>query len=198
MIEINKAEIIEQPINIRSKTPMKKKELYGTEALAKVSSGIFELIKLGREKFGDGFDLTDLSIVISMYSPIKEISSSWNQAKLEVNDLSPEELQANTQFIIDGLLEAFDVELTSVGNKDIDKLMYVILTLGDLIDIIAKELEDGADFKDLQRLPEVVKLMLDIAFVMEEAVEEAKDLSGKEIGTVASALAYRIHTMLLR
>lgn len=170
---------------------------YGTEHLQLVEEGVFDLLKIGVDKLADGFQFTDATAIISMYSPVKQISNNWQKAQLEIKDLDAGEAGANIEFIADNIMQIFGVELEDVGELGIENLEKAIDIIFDIVEIVKTALADGLDLKDVYQVPELMHKLIDFGVIIQVAVKEAGDLNGKEVSEVARHFAEELHKALV-
>lgn len=190
MIKITPAPIVKEKIEFKKEIEiLQPLEAFmgklGTDSLQLVEEGIFDLLKVGVDKFKDGFQISDLSIIISLYSPLKGISDNIEQAKLELADLDDNEAGANIEYVVDNILTIFGVDLKDNGEMGTESLELVMNKLFEAVKIIKTAVADGIDLEDVKELPELFGTVVAFALAIGDAVEEAQDLSGSEIGDVA-------------
>lgn len=195
--EITKAPTVKEPINLKREFIMPEiKGQYGIEHIQKLHNSIFAITTVLIDKLKDGFQITDAIGFISIYSPIKDIANNWGQAKLEYCDLDERE---SSQIVGDVMARAYTLaggDLDNTGERGIDKLMFVLTKIADLVDIINEKLSDGYQPEDLNLLPEVTELILIIIKNINEATLDAKDLKGREYVEIVRYLTLRIHGAL--
>ena len=197
MNKITKANFVSENITLTSENKeLQPLEVFmgklGTENIQLLEDNIFELIKIGIDKFADGFQFTDLTAVISLYAPLKGINDSLPQAKKEFADLDAGEARANVEYISDNILQLFGVELDDNGILDTESLQFVIDKLFEAVKIVKTALADGLDIMDIKQVPELMAVMIDFALNIGDAIEEAEDLSGNEIGDVSREFAENV------
>lgn len=199
MIDITKAEIAKEPINLKRDFKMPEiKEKYGIDHIRKIDNAVFKITDVLIDKLKDGFQLMDATGIISIYSPIKDISNNWLEAKKEYKDLDPME---SSQLVVEVGTRALTIagmDLAYNGTRDISHLMYVLTKVGDLVDIINDKLKDGFQPEDIGALDEVTDLIIKVATEVSEAALDAKDLQGAEYLEIARYLTLRVHGALAK
>lgn len=198
--EITKAPIAKELIELKRELKgvgnMAIQKEYGIEHVRKIHNSVFSITDVLIDKLKDGFQITDAIGFISIYGPIKDISANWSKAKLEYCDLDNYE---SSQIVGDVMARAYTLaggDLDNTGERNIDKLMFVLTKLGDLVDTINEKLSDGMQPEDLNSLPEVTELLIAIIKDINEAALDAKDLKGREYVEIARYLTLRIHGAL--
>jgi hypothetical protein len=199
MIEITKAEIEKEKINLKREFKMPKiQEGYGIDHIRKIDNAVFKIADILIDKLQDGFQITDAIGIISLYSPAKDIANNWTEAKKEYKDLDELESSQLVSEVLTRALTTAGLDLSYNGTRDISHLMFVLTQVGDLVDVIQFKLQDGYQPEDLVLLPDVTALVIKIVNDISEAGLDAKDLQGAEYVEIARYLTLRIHGALAK
>ena len=200
MVKITTAEIVQENIKlIREGLKMpEERAKYGTSNIEQINKSTEEIIKLFVEKFGDGFQLTDMSVVISLWSPVKDIANSFKGAGKEFNDLTATETANLVEQFVDSGLRIAKIDLNNTGVRGINDIMYVFTKIADLYEEVATALEDGYQNEDLHKIGEVTSTAIEIIERLQGAILDVKDLNGKEYSQALRYLALRVHSILAK
>lgn len=128
--------------------------------------------------------------IMSYFGLIDELASivmNIGEAKTEVKDLNDLEIQTLISENIPAILKKFNV-LNGTSKYGIDNLKDAIMDIAEIVSVIKAAAADGLALNDVQYLPEIFKLIMDIYLKRNSIVQEAQDIQASELADLASTL----------
>lgn len=195
--QITFAPIVKEEIKLKRefKMPTIAKK-YDIKTIQKVHQSVFKIADILIDKLKDGVQFSDSFAIVSLYSPIKDISHYWTQAAKEYNDIDDQELPQLVYEVGEQALVKAGVDINDIGSRNIDHLMFVLSLIGDMYDLIAEKLKDGYQPEDLDDLPEFTELFVKILGKINDASLDVQDLKGIEYVEISKYLSGRVYGAL--
>jgi len=152
----------------------------GIDNLKEVIIGGCDIIEIGYNALKDGIDLGDIAAAYKVVSRAIDISKVFDKAVGESKDLDPDEIGALTKISLERLLAIF---VPGVGTENpITENLEIVLSNLEQISIEAKKaLKDGLQWHDINAVIPIAVCTVKIVAALSDAVNEAKNISIKQI-----------------
>lgn len=165
--------------------------------IEKVYSGLFQLINLGLETFGDGVQVGDLIKLPAFYDEAKKIYVAWPDAKEEIKDITPDTVSSYVNDFVFQLLNTVKVKDAATADFSVDKTILALKVLESVVTAIKMKTSDGITWDDISVLPYIISKLWEIANYMPEVKKELGELSKREISLLASTFVYTVYNTIV-
>lgn len=166
-------------------------EKRGIAKLREAYNLLFDIIKEGKETYGDGFDIGDIFSSVGLLKDLIHLGTLVQEAALEAGDLEPMEAKIVVREFISKACTLF--EMNSGDNQyGIVHSQIFIKSIAEVAKIVKAAIADGVQVTDVSYLPALVSEGVIIITNMEEFIQEMGDLTPDELAIILADLASRI------
>lgn len=159
---------------------IKEMDKSGIDNLKQVLTSSCEIIEVSYEALKDGVDLGDISAAYKVVVKVIDMAKVFDKAVGEAKDLDPDEIGALSEIFLRKLLAIF-VPGVETENPKIDNLNIVLANAEQLFATAKKALADGLQWSDIEFVIPIAVSAVKIAAAITDAVNEAKQLSIKQV-----------------
>lgn len=132
---------------------------------------------------------------LGLVDDLIKIVANMKEAKGEVQDLNPLEVEELLKANISEILKKFDV-LKGTSKYGIENIIEAVKNATEILKIVKLALENGIDLEDTKHLPEIFDLLLQIYLRREVISLEFKDIQATEAEDILVYLHAKIIDIL--